>query len=47
MLSRRALERALVLFEHGALAEKEKENAQATEDKAKVDVPRPKRRSAS
>jgi cobalt-zinc-cadmium efflux system membrane fusion protein len=38
MLSRRALERALLLFEHGALAEKEKENAQATEDKAKVDV---------
>jgi membrane fusion protein, heavy metal efflux system len=38
MLSRRALERALVLFEHGALAEKEKENAQATEDKAKIDV---------
>jgi cobalt-zinc-cadmium efflux system membrane fusion protein len=38
MLSRRALERALILFEHGALAEKEKENAQATEDKAKIDV---------
>jgi cobalt-zinc-cadmium efflux system membrane fusion protein len=38
VLSRRALERAFLLFEHGALAEKEKENAQATEDKAKVDV---------
>ena len=38
VLSRRALERAVILFEHGALAEKEKENAQATEDKAKVDV---------
>jgi cobalt-zinc-cadmium efflux system membrane fusion protein len=38
VLSRRALERALVLFDHGAMAEKDKENAQNTEDKAKVDV---------
>lgn len=37
-LARRALDRASALFEHGALAEKEKENAQAVEDKAKVDV---------
>jgi membrane fusion protein, heavy metal efflux system len=44
MLSRRALERALLLFEHGALAEKEKENAQNTEDKAKVDVAAAKER---
>jgi cobalt-zinc-cadmium efflux system membrane fusion protein len=38
MLARRSLERAQALFAHGALAEKEKENAEATEEKAKVDV---------
>jgi cobalt-zinc-cadmium efflux system membrane fusion protein len=38
LLTRRALERAMLLFEHGALAGKEKENAQNAEDKAKVDV---------
>jgi cobalt-zinc-cadmium efflux system membrane fusion protein len=38
VLARRALDRAMLLFEHGALAEKEKENAQNAEDKAKVDV---------
>jgi cobalt-zinc-cadmium efflux system membrane fusion protein len=44
MLARRALDRALLLFEHGALAEKEKENAQNAEDKAKVDVAAAKER---
>jgi membrane fusion protein, heavy metal efflux system len=38
LLARRALDRATLLFEHGALAEKEKDNAQNAEDKAKVDV---------
>ncbi|HZT30409.1 MAG TPA: efflux RND transporter periplasmic adaptor subunit [Bryobacteraceae bacterium] len=38
ILARRALERANLLFSHGALAEKDKEQAQDTEEKAKVDV---------
>ncbi len=37
-LSRRALERAQLLYSHGATAQKEVEQAQSTEDKAKVDV---------
>lgn len=38
VLSRKALERAQTLFEHGAIAAKDMEAAQDTEDKAKVDV---------
>lgn len=37
-LSKRALDRAQVLYSHGALAQKDLEAAQDTEDKAKVDV---------
>jgi len=37
-LSRKALDRAQLLFSHGALAQKDLEVAQDTEDKAKVDV---------
>jgi len=37
-LSKRALDRAQLLFSHGALAQKDLEVAQDTEDKAKVDV---------
>ena len=37
-LSKRALDRAQLLFSHGALAQKDLEAAQDTEDKAKVDV---------
>ena len=44
VLSRRALDRATVLFEHGALAEKEKETAEDVEEKAKVDVATAKER---
>lgn len=44
VLSRRALDRATVLFEHGALAEKDKETAQDVEEKAKVDVATAKER---
>jgi membrane fusion protein, heavy metal efflux system len=44
VVSRRALERATVLFEHGAMAEKDKEAAQGVEEKAKVDVATAKER---
>jgi cobalt-zinc-cadmium efflux system membrane fusion protein len=37
-LARRALERTQLLYSHGALAQKELEQAQDTEDKAKVDL---------
>ena len=37
-LSRKALDRAQLLFSHGALAEKDLQVAQDTEDKAKVDL---------
>ncbi|MGA2237435.1 MAG: efflux RND transporter periplasmic adaptor subunit [Terriglobales bacterium] len=37
-LSKKALERAQLLYSHGALAQKDLEVAQDTEDKAKVDV---------
>jgi cobalt-zinc-cadmium efflux system membrane fusion protein len=37
-LSRKALERAQLLYSHGALAEKDLQVAQDTEDKAKVDL---------
>ncbi|MGA7929330.1 MAG: efflux RND transporter periplasmic adaptor subunit [Candidatus Sulfotelmatobacter sp.] len=37
-LSKKALERAQLLYSHGALAQKDLEAAQDTEDKAKVDV---------
>lgn len=37
-LSKRALDRAQLLFSHGALAQKDLEVAQDTEDKSKVDV---------
>jgi len=37
-LSRKALERAQTLYSHGAMAEKDLEAAQDTEDKAKVDL---------
>jgi membrane fusion protein, heavy metal efflux system len=37
-LSRKALERAQMLYSHGALAQKDLEIAQDTEDKAKVDL---------
>ncbi|MFZ0285391.1 MAG: efflux RND transporter periplasmic adaptor subunit [Terriglobales bacterium] len=37
-LARRALDRAQMLYSHGALAQKDLEVAQDTEDKAKVDV---------
>jgi cobalt-zinc-cadmium efflux system membrane fusion protein len=38
VLTRKALERAKLLYEHGALPEKDVETAQDAEDKAKVDV---------
>ena len=38
LLSRKALERAQTLYSHGALAEKDLELAQDTEDKAKTDL---------
>jgi cobalt-zinc-cadmium efflux system membrane fusion protein len=38
ILARRALDRAQSLFEHGAMAQKELENAEDVEAKAKVDV---------
>jgi len=37
-LSRKALDRAQLLYSHGALAEKDLQVAQGTEDKAKVDI---------
>jgi cobalt-zinc-cadmium efflux system membrane fusion protein len=37
-LSKRALDRAQLLFSHGAMAQKDLEVAQDTEDKAKIDV---------
>ena len=38
MLSHKALDRAQLLYAHGAVAAKDLEGAQDTEDKAKVDV---------
>jgi cobalt-zinc-cadmium efflux system membrane fusion protein len=38
LLARKALDRARLLYEHGAIAQKDLETAQDAEDKAKVDV---------